>query len=135
MEQWRNDTYRVKPKHSYRNLSECHLVQHKSHRDWPGIESGSPRCQAVDGQPESRYDLGLKAAEISPVADWKQQAHQVRRWLSQVHRETFSVSAPTAKCCRMEFRHSPTHHQRTGWWNLLACCTQSAVLFVCLFVC
>jgi hypothetical protein len=24
-------------------LSQCHLVQHKSHMDWPGNESGPPR--------------------------------------------------------------------------------------------
>ena len=107
MEQWRNDIGRVKPKHSYRNLSECHFVHHKFHRDWPGIEPVPQRCQAVDWPPEPRYGLGLKATEMSPVADWKEQAHQIRRWLSQVHQEAFSMSAPTAKCRRTEFRHPP----------------------------
>jgi hypothetical protein len=107
MAEWRNDIDRVKPKHSYRNLSECHFVHHKSHSDWPGIEPVSPRCQAVDWPPEPRYDLGLTTAEMSPVADWKEQARQVHQWLSQVHQDTFSMSAPTAKWCRTEFRHPP----------------------------
>jgi hypothetical protein len=40
---WRNDTDRGKPRNSDKNLSQCHSVHHKSHMDWPGCESGSPR--------------------------------------------------------------------------------------------
>jgi hypothetical protein len=28
------------PKHSKEILSHCHSAHHKSHKDWPGIESG-----------------------------------------------------------------------------------------------
>jgi hypothetical protein len=39
---------RVKPKYSGKKLSQCHFVHHKSHMDWPGIETGPPRWEAGD---------------------------------------------------------------------------------------
>jgi hypothetical protein len=33
---------RIKPKYSYKNLSQCHFVHHKFHMKWPGIEPGPP---------------------------------------------------------------------------------------------
>jgi hypothetical protein len=38
-----NETNRGKPKYSGKNLSQCHFVHHKSHKDRRGIESGPPR--------------------------------------------------------------------------------------------
>jgi hypothetical protein len=35
-----NDIDRENPKNSEKNLSQCHLVHHKSHMDWPGREPG-----------------------------------------------------------------------------------------------
>jgi hypothetical protein len=35
-----------------KNLSQCHSVHHKSHMDWPGIETGPPRWEAADYPPE-----------------------------------------------------------------------------------
>jgi hypothetical protein len=43
-----NEIDRGKPKYSVKNLSECHLVHHKSHMDWTGIEPGPPRWEAGD---------------------------------------------------------------------------------------
>jgi hypothetical protein len=31
-----------------KNLSQCHLVHHKSHMGYPGIETGPPRWEAGD---------------------------------------------------------------------------------------
>jgi hypothetical protein len=39
---------RGKPKYSGKNRSQCNFVHHKSHMDWHGIESGSPRWEAGD---------------------------------------------------------------------------------------
>lgn len=33
-------TGREKPKHEEKNLSQCHLVRHRSRMNWPGIEAG-----------------------------------------------------------------------------------------------
>ena len=38
-----NHTDNGKPKNSEKNLSQRHSVHHKSHKDWPGIESGPSR--------------------------------------------------------------------------------------------
>jgi hypothetical protein len=38
MEHRWNEIDRVKPKYSGKNVSQCHIVHHKSHMDCPGIE-------------------------------------------------------------------------------------------------
>jgi hypothetical protein len=43
-----NDVHGRKPKNPGGNLSQCHLVRHKSHMDWPGIEHGPSRWEASD---------------------------------------------------------------------------------------
>jgi hypothetical protein len=42
-EQWHNDTDWEKPKYRKKNLSQYHSVTHKVHKDWPRLESGTPR--------------------------------------------------------------------------------------------
>jgi hypothetical protein len=42
---WWNNTDNGKPKYSEESLSQCHLVHHKSHMDWAGIEPGPSRWQ------------------------------------------------------------------------------------------
>ena len=37
VECWWNDTDREAPMYLDRNLSQCHFVHHKPHRDWPGL--------------------------------------------------------------------------------------------------
>jgi len=44
-EHWWDDTDRGKQKHLEKTLSHCHLVVHKSHVDYSGIEPGL--CAAV----------------------------------------------------------------------------------------
>ena len=40
MNNWRNDNDGEKPKCSEKNVSQCHFVHYKSHREWPEIEPG-----------------------------------------------------------------------------------------------
>jgi hypothetical protein len=40
MEQQWNEIDRGTPKYSEKNLSQCHFVNHKSHKDRPEIETG-----------------------------------------------------------------------------------------------
>lgn len=47
MQHWWNDTNREKLKYSQKNLSQCHFVHHKSHRDW----AMSPRYVASNQLP------------------------------------------------------------------------------------
>jgi len=46
MEQWWNDIDRRKLKYLDKNLSQCHLVHHKFHTDWPRIEARPPQPPA-----------------------------------------------------------------------------------------
>jgi hypothetical protein len=48
MERWRNDTDKTKPTYSEKNLPHCHYVDDKPHVDWPKIERGAPREEAVN---------------------------------------------------------------------------------------
>jgi hypothetical protein len=43
-----NDTDKGKPKNSEKNPSQYHFVHYKSHMDWPGRESGTPRWDSDD---------------------------------------------------------------------------------------
>ena len=49
---FRGMEHRGKTKYSEKNLSQCHLVHQKSHRDRPWIEPGPPRWEACDYPPE-----------------------------------------------------------------------------------
>jgi len=40
MDYWWKDKDREKSNWLGKNLSQCHFVYHKSHRDWPGTEMG-----------------------------------------------------------------------------------------------
>jgi hypothetical protein len=44
-----------KPKCSEKNLSQCDLVQHKSHFDWPWMEPAHPRWATASWSPELRF--------------------------------------------------------------------------------
>ena len=43
--------------YSEKNLSQCSLVHHKSHVNWPGIEFGVSRWEAGEYPPETQHDL------------------------------------------------------------------------------
>jgi len=57
LEQWWDDSIWRKTKWSERNLSSATFVRHKHHVDWPGIEAGSPRWEAVNYSLEPWHGL------------------------------------------------------------------------------
>ena len=56
MGHYRNHTDSRNSKHSEITLFQCHSLHHKSHVDWPGIESGLSRWEAGDQAPETLHD-------------------------------------------------------------------------------
>jgi hypothetical protein len=48
MEHRWNETDMGNPKYSWKNLSHCHFVHHKSYTDWFGMEPEHPRWKAGD---------------------------------------------------------------------------------------
>jgi hypothetical protein len=45
MHHWWNESDRGKPKYWEKKISQRNFVQHKSHMDWPGFETGPPRSE------------------------------------------------------------------------------------------
>jgi hypothetical protein len=66
MENWWNDTDRGKQWYTKKNVSHCRYVYHKSHTDWPGIESGREnnfvlqRILKIQFVPRSNHTLVIK---------------------------------------------------------------------------
>jgi hypothetical protein len=48
MQNWRENSDRVKLNYWEKNLSQCHFVHRRSYRDRPGIEQGPQRLEAGD---------------------------------------------------------------------------------------
>ena len=95
-----------------------------------GIETGPLRCQAGDWPPVSWYGLCLKGVAMGPIADLKEKAHQLSRWLRQVHKETFLSLHTNCEANTTEYSIiKRPHHHRAGWRTLVACCTLNTVLY------
>jgi hypothetical protein len=55
MEQWWNDVYWREPKNSEKNVSQCHFIHHKSHKEWPASELEIPMWEGSDQPLEPRH--------------------------------------------------------------------------------
>ena len=84
-----NDTDRGKPNRSETNMSHCHIVHHKSHTDWRGIEPRSPASEVkfriADISLVSRRVLWLKSFSID---SWIQTGFKT---------ETLKISVPITR--------------------------------------
>jgi len=57
MEHCWNDAGRRKPERSVKYQSQCHLVHHKSHTYWHGIETWLPHAHAAWGMARPSINL------------------------------------------------------------------------------
>jgi len=99
---WWNDNDKGKLKFLEKNLSQCHFVHHKSHMDWPAIETRPPQWQAGKWPPEPMH---------IQVVRRKLRAH--KRWnmwqwstLSEHEWKSFRITTASFKiiaslCCQL----------------------------------
>jgi hypothetical protein len=74
MEHRWNEIDKENPKYSKKNLSQCHFVHHKTHKDWPGIEPGfcgeRPVTNRLSHGTAMSTNIGPSSLVIQPFQDW-----------------------------------------------------------------
>jgi hypothetical protein len=75
-----NDIDRLKPKNSYKNLSQCHFVHHKSHMDRPGREHGPPRWEAGCNRNADELITGKNTVE----RPWYRRGNDIKTYVCQI---------------------------------------------------
>ena len=111
-----------KPKYLEKNLSQCHSVHHKTHKNWPGIKADPPWWEASNLLPKPKHSLNtqknkavMKLVFIFFLQTFK---YFTSHSAANIHLNFPSLHMPSPASTTKRFQNC-NYYQYVIWWHSL----------------